>query len=102
MVGMLGGMTGGMEMTVDTISGTSGTLAPLNPPPNMPFKLTFPIIQIDGKWLLDVDALQAQMESMMNSAFENMDLDLEGGNITPPGRGGRTGTDRPGRGRSRN
>jgi hypothetical protein len=102
MVGMLGGMTGGMEMTVDTISGTSGTLAPLNPPPNMPIKLTFPIIQIDGKWLLDVDALQAQMENMMNAAFENMNLDLEGGNITPPGRGGRTGTDRPGRGRSRN
>ena len=101
-MGMLGGMLGGMTLDVESISGSRGTLAPLNPPANMPIKITFPIIKHEGKWYLDIDELGRQMESLMegamNSALENMDLDDAEG-FAPSGGGGRGGG-RPGRGRN--
>ena len=96
-MGMLGGMLGGMTLEVESISDSRGMLAPLNPPANMPIKITFPIIKHEGKWYLDIDELERQMESMMNSAFENMDIG--GGEGFAPSGGGGRGGGRPGRGR---
>ena len=99
---MMGSVFGG-GLDVKSVSGSTGELAPISGPPGM--DITFPIIKRNGKWLLDLDALQKQMESMMGSmmdaAMQNMDFggdESRGFDNDRPSRG----TDRPGRGRGRN
>jgi len=99
---MMGSAFGG-GLSVESVTGSTGSLAPSAAPPGM--NLTIPIMKRNGKWYLDLDSLQKQIESMMGSmmdaAMQNMDFGDEGRGGFGGDRPSR-GTDRPGRGRGRN
>lgn len=92
------GMMSSMNLKVGSVTGNRGELEPAAMPAGMPMKITVPIIKRDGKWFIDIDALAAQMESMMEAAFEGMMMDEGSMNGAGGGGFGRGG----GGGRSRN